>query len=130
MVALFHTIKSFHPLTKEELKRFIEISEVIEVIELNNLSPERIRAYELYLDNIRTRENTIYEAKMEVFTEGEARRKAIGETVGESKGIIKGNNQTLSIIKDLKDSSNTIESISEKYGVSVEFVREIQSVMG
>jgi predicted transposase YdaD len=130
VVALFHTIKSFHPLTKEELKRFIEISEVIEVIELNNLSPERIRAYELYLDNIRTRENTIYEAKMEVFTEGEARRKAIGETVGESKGIIKGNNQTLSIIKDLKDSSNTIESISEKYGVSVEFVREIQSVMG
>jgi hypothetical protein len=42
-------------LTKEELKRFNEISEAIEVLEPTNLSPERIRAYELYLDNIRSR---------------------------------------------------------------------------
>jgi predicted transposase YdaD len=59
---------------------------------------------------------------MEGFNEGEAK--------GEARGIIKGNNQTLSIIKDLNDSSNTIESISEKYGVTVELVREIQSVLG
>jgi hypothetical protein len=51
---------------------------------------------------------------MEGFTEGEAR----------------GSNQTLSIMKDLKDPSNNIASISEKYRVSVEFVREVQSVMG
>jgi predicted transposase YdaD len=67
---------------------------------------------------ISARETNLYEAKMEGFTEGEAR------------GIIKGNNQTLSIIKDLKDPSNTTESISEKYGVSVEFIREIQSLLG
>ena len=109
-------------LTKEELKRFNEISEAIEVLEPTNLFPERIRAYELYLDNIRSRETNLYEAKLEGFSEGEAK--------GEAKGIIKGTNQTLWIMKDLKDSSNTLESISAKYGVSVEFVREIQSVLG
>ena len=79
---------------------------------------------------ISARETNLYEAKMEGFTEGEARGKALEETLGEAKGIIKGNNQTLSIIKDLKDPSNTTESISEKYGVSVEFIREIQSLLG
>jgi predicted transposase YdaD len=59
------------------------------------------------------RETDLYEAKMEGFTEGE----------------VKGSNLTLSIMKELKDPSNSIESISEKYGVSVEFVREIQSVV-
>jgi predicted transposase YdaD len=63
---------------------------------------------------------------MEGFSEGEAK----GEAKGEARGIIKGTNHTLAIIRDLKDSSNTIESISEKYGVSVEFVREIQSLLG
>lgn len=108
----------FTMMTKEELKRFKEISEAIEVLEPTNLSPERIRAYELYLDNIRSRETNLYAAKMEGFTEGEA------------KGLLKGSNLTLSIMKDLKDPSNTIESISKKYGVSVEFVKEVQSVMG
>ena len=111
----------FTMLTKEELKRFNEISEAIEVLEPTNLSPERIRAYELYLDNIRSRETNLYEAKMEGFSEGEVK--------GEAKGIIKGTNQTLAIIRDLKDPSNTIESISEKYGVSVEFVREVKTMM-
>ena len=116
----------FTMLTKEELKRFNEISEAIEVLEPTNLSPERIRAYELYLDNIRSRETNLYEAKMEGFAEGEAK----GEARGEANGILKGSNLTLSIIKDLKDPSSTIESISEKYGTSAEFVREVQSVMG
>jgi predicted transposase YdaD len=58
---------------------------------------------------------------MEGFSEGEVK--------GEAKGIIKGTNQTLAIIRDLKDPSNTIESISEKYGVSVEFVREVKTMM-
>jgi predicted transposase/invertase (TIGR01784 family) len=117
--------KHFTMLTKEELRRFNEISEAIEVLEPTNLSPERIRAYELYLDNIRSRESNLYEAKMEGFSEGEAK----GEARGEAKGIIKGTNQTLAIIRDLKDPSNTIESISEKYGVTVDFVREIHSVL-
>jgi predicted transposase YdaD len=67
----------------------------------------------------------MYEAKLEAYTEGELNGKAIGE----ANGILKGSNQTLSIMKELKDPSNSIESISEKYGVSAEFVREIQSVM-
>lgn len=111
----------FTMMTKEELKRFKEISEAIEVLEPTHLSPERIRAYELYLDNIRSRETNLHGAKMEGFAEGEAR--------GEANGIIKGSNLTLSIMKDLKDPSNTIESISEKYGVSVEFVREVQAAL-
>ncbi|MFN5422616.1 MAG: Rpn family recombination-promoting nuclease/putative transposase [bacterium] len=110
--------KYFTMMTKEELKRFNEISEAVELLEPTNFTPEQLRAYDLYLDNIRTYESNMYEAKLEAFTDGEA------------KGILKGSNQTLSIMKDLKDSSNNLESISEKYGVSVEFVREVQSVMG
>jgi hypothetical protein len=121
-------------LTKEELKRFNEISEADELLEPTTFAPEQLRAYDLYLDNIRTNEGNMYEAKMEAFTEGkakgEARGKALGETRGEAKGIIMGTNQTLAIIRDLKDPSNTTESISEKYAVSDEFVREIQSLLG
>jgi predicted transposase YdaD len=109
-------------LTKEELKRFNEISEAVELLEPTNFSPEQLRAYDLYLDNIRTYESNMFEAKLEAYTEGEAN--------GEANGILKGSNLTLSIMKDLKDQSNTIESISEKYVVSVEFVREVQSNMG
>jgi predicted transposase YdaD len=67
---------------------------------------------------------------MEGFSEGEAKGEARGEVKGEARGIIKGTNQTLAIIRDLKDSSNTLESISEKYGVTVEFVREVQTLLG
>ena len=104
----------FTKMTKEELKRFNEISEAVELLEPTNFTPEQLRAYDRYLDNIRTYESNMYEAKLEAFTEGEA----------------KGSNQTLSIIKDLKDPSNTIESIAEKYGVSVEFVKEAQALLG
>jgi predicted transposase/invertase (TIGR01784 family) len=114
--------KHFTMLTKEELKRFNEISEAVELLEPTNFSPEQLRAYDLYLDNIRTYESNMFEAKLEAYTEGEAN--------GEANGILKGSNLTLSIMKDLKDQSNTIESISEKYVVSVEFVREVQSNMG
>ena len=118
--------KHFTMLTKEELKRFNEISEAVELLEPTNFTPEQLRAYDLYLDNIRTYESNMFEAKLEAYTEGEAN----GEARGEANGILKGSNLTLSIMKDLKDPSNTIESISEKYGVSVEFVREVQSNMG
>jgi predicted transposase/invertase (TIGR01784 family) len=114
--------KHFTSMTKEELKRFNEISEAVELLEPTNFTPEQLLAYDRYLDNIRTYESNMYEAKLEGFTEGEAK--------GEAKGILKGSNQTLSIMKDLKDPTNSIASISEKYGVSVEFVKEVQSVMG
>ena len=104
----------FYMLTKEELERFNEISEAIDSLEPHNFTPEQLRGYDLYLDNIRTYKSTITEAKEE----------------GREEGIKEGINITLCIIEDLADSSNTIESIGEKYNVSIEKIKAILASVG
>lgn len=92
-------------LTKKELERFNEISEAIDSLEPNNFTPEQLRGYDLYLDNIRIYNSTMTESKEE----------------GREEGI----NITLCIIEELTDSSNTIEAIGKKYNVSIEKIKAI-----
>ena len=97
-------------LTEKELARFNEISEAIEVLETKNFTPEQIRGYELYLDNMR-----VYVTNM-----SEARREGIAE--GRSQLI----DNTFAILDELKAKALSIEQIAEKYNVNVQFVQQLK----
>ncbi|MFN5422615.1 MAG: hypothetical protein ACK5AO_05060 [bacterium] len=109
--------------TKYALENFDEIREALELIKAANFTEEQLRAQERKDDNRRAIERKILESKLKGYAEGEAK----GESTGKSDGIKEGSKITISIIRDLKDPSTCI---AEKYGVSVEFVREVQAVLG
>ncbi len=106
-------------LTKEEIDRFYEYSEAVEAQDPFNLSPERIRAYDLYLDNIR-----VYLEKMrEAWKEGYEQ----GYREGYEKGYREGLKILLAIVEELRDGSSMAEIIASKHNVSLEFVKKIES---
>ena len=116
----------FSILTKEERERFNEISEAIEVLETKNFTPEQIRGYELYIDNMRAYVTTMSEAKREGMEKGLKK----GEKKGKAEGIIEGRNQimdnTFAILDELIDKKLSIEQIAEKYNVNVQYVQQLK----
>ena len=100
-------------LTEKELAQYYEISEAIEVLETKNFTPQQLRGYELYIDNIRS-----YVTNM-----SEARREGIEE------GKTKMMSNTLEIIKALKEDGQSPQDIAARYNVDESFVMEIQKSM-
>jgi predicted transposase/invertase (TIGR01784 family) len=109
-------------LTEKELARFNEISEAIEVLETKNFTPEQIRGYELYLDNMRTYVTNMSEARREGLE--------MGIEQGIKEGIAEGRNQimdnTFAILEDLKNTTLSIEQIAEKHNVNVHYVQQLK----
>ena len=104
-------------LTEKELARYNEISEAIEVLETKNFTPEQIRGYELYIDNMRS-----YVTNM-----SEARREGIEQGIeqGKEKGRIQLIDDTISILDDLENKTLSTTQIAEKYNVDLRFVERL-----
>lgn len=113
-------------LTEKELARYNEISEAIEVLETKNFTPQQIRGYELYLDNIRTYVGTMSEAKREGREEGRLE----GKEEGKAEGIEEGRNQimdnTFAILEELKNKGLSMEQLAEKYNVNIQYVQQLK----
>ncbi len=109
-------------LTKKELARYNEISEAIEVLETKNFTPEQIRSYELYIDNMRSYVTNMSEARREGME--------MGLEQGKKEGIAEGRNQimdnTFAILDDLKNTTLTIEQIAEKYDATIHYVQQLK----
>jgi predicted transposase YdaD len=113
-------------LTEKELARYNEISEAIEVLETKNFSPEQIRGYELYIDNMRSYVTNMSEARREGIEQGMEK----GMEQGKKEGVTEGRNQimdnTFAILDELKYNTLSIEQIAEKYNVNVEYVQQLK----
>jgi DnaJ-class molecular chaperone len=57
-------------MTLEERQKFEEISEAVEILNVKKYTPEQLRAYDLYLDNIRVQETGLAIAKKKGREEG------------------------------------------------------------
>jgi predicted transposase/invertase (TIGR01784 family) len=117
-------------LTEKELARYNEISEAIEVLETKNFTPQQIRGYELYIDNIRTYVGTMSEAKREGREEGRLEGKEEGKAEGKAEGIEEGRNQimdnTFAILEELKNKGLSMEQLAEKYNVNIQYVQQLK----
>jgi predicted transposase/invertase (TIGR01784 family) len=108
-------------LTEKELARYNEISEAIEVLETKNFTPQQIRGYELYLDNIRTYVGTMSEAKREGREEGRLE--------GKEEGRFELTRDMSLIVDELANNKISIEEISIKYNVNIDFVEKLYAAI-
>lgn len=113
-------------LTEKELSRFNEISEAIEVLETKNFTPEQIRGYELYIDNMRSYVTNMSEARREGLEMGieQGMEKGIKEGIDEGRNQIMDN--TFAILEDLKNTTLSIEQIAKDHDVNVQFVQHLK----
>jgi predicted transposase/invertase (TIGR01784 family) len=113
-------------LTEKELARYNEISEAIEVLETKNFTPEQIRGYELYIDNMRSYVTNMSEARREGIEQGleQGKKEGISEGIEVGKNQIMGN--TFAILDELKNKALSMEQIAEKYNVNVEYVQQLK----
>jgi len=107
-------------LTEKELSRFNEISEAIEVLETKNFTPEQIRGYELYIDNMRS-----YVTNM-----SEARREGIdqGKKEGKTEGKAEGSQLSVLILEELKVGIQS-SVIAEKYNIDIAMVEQLKDLI-
>ncbi len=109
-------------LTEKELARYNEISEAIEVLETKNFTPEQIRGYELYIDNMRSYVTNMSEARREGMEQGMEKGKKEGIEVGKNQIM----NNTFAILDALKANALSMEQIAEKYNVKIEYVQQLK----
>ena len=113
-------------LTEKELALYNEISEAIEVLETKNFTPEQIRGYELYIDNMRSYVTNMSEARREGMEQGMEQ----GMEKGKKEGIAEGRNQimdnTFAILDEFKENTLSIEQIAEKFEVTIEYVQQLK----
>jgi len=140
-------------MTLEERKRFEEISEAVEILNVKKYTPEQLRAYDLYLDEIRVRETGLANAEMRGIEkgmkrgikkgrfEGKEEGLKLGMELGMERGMERGMEQgmekgrelaseeTMLIISDLKQMNLTIEQIAAKYNTSQERVFRLKTLI-
>ena len=129
----FTNPKFYTMMTLEERQKFEQISEAVEILNVKKYTPEQLRAYDLYLDNIRVQETGLAIAEKRGIEKGriegieEGMEKGIEFGVG--KGREKEKMEIFLIISDLKKMELTIEQIANKYGVTQEKVFEIKKLI-
>jgi hypothetical protein len=94
---------AFDRLTQEERAKYDEIYEALESVEAKNFSPERLYAYELYIDNIRQYVTTMESERLE------------GRKEGKEEGINEGLYISLQIIDALKQYQESPEEIALRF---------------
>jgi predicted transposase/invertase (TIGR01784 family) len=107
-------------LTEKELSRFNEISEAIEVLETKNFTPEQIRGYELYIDNMRSYVTNMSEARREGIDQG----KKEGKTEGKAEGF----QLSVLILEELKVGIQS-SVIAEKYNIDIAMVEQLKDLI-
>lgn len=99
----------FDRLTPEECAKFTEISEALESLESKHFSPEKIRGYELYINNIRQYHTTMTLERQE------------GRNEGLEEGRKKGMKNLESALTDLK-TGNPVEVVAARYELDPAYV--------
>jgi predicted transposase/invertase (TIGR01784 family) len=111
-------------LTEKELSRFNEISEAIEVLETKNFTPEKIRGYELYIDNMRSYVTNMSEARREGIEQGIDQGKKEGKTEGKAEGF----QLSVLILEELKVGIQS-SVIAEKYNIDIAMVEQLKDLV-
>jgi predicted transposase/invertase (TIGR01784 family) len=111
-------------LTEKELSRFNEISEAIEVLETKNFTPEQIRGYELYIDNMRSYVTNMSEARREGIEQGIDQGKKEGKTEGKAEGF----QLSVLILEELKVGIQS-SVIAEKYNIDIAMVEQLKDLV-
>jgi hypothetical protein len=104
---------AFDRLTQEERAKYDEIYEALESVEAKNFSPERLYAYELYMDNIRQYVTTMESERQE----------------GRKDGINEGLSISLQIIEALKSNQESPEEIALRFNAPLELVMRLKSMI-
>ena len=137
----FTNPKFYTMMTLEERKRFEEISEAVEILNVKKYTPEQLRAYDLYLDEIRVRETGLANAEMRGIEKGMKRGIKKGRFEGKEEGLKLGmelgmeqgrelaSEEIMLIITDLKQMNLTIEQIAAKYNTSQERVFRLKTLI-
>jgi flagellar biosynthesis/type III secretory pathway protein FliH len=118
----------FSILSKEERERFNEISEAIEVLETKNFTPEQIRGYELYIDNMRAYVTTMSEAKREGMEKGMKKGKKEGIAEGKAEGKVEGLQLSVLILEELKSGIEASVN-ADKYSVDIAMVEQMKHLV-
>ncbi len=105
-------------LTEKELTKYYEICEAMEMLETKNYTPQQIRGYELYIDNIRTYVTEMSASRRLGLEEGLAQGRAEAKT-----GIM---DNVISILHELKKGNLTTTEIAEKFNVSEKYVDQLK----
>ena len=111
-------------LTEKELSRFSEISEAIEVLETKNFTPEQIRGYELYIDNMRSYVTNMSEARREGIEQGIDQGKKEGKTEGKAEGF----QLSVLILEELKVGIQS-SVIADKYNIDIAMVEQLKDLV-
>jgi len=111
-------------LTEKELSRFNEISEAIEVLETKNFTPEQIRGYELYIDNMRSYVTNMSEARREGIEQGIDQGKKEGKTEGKAEGF----QLSVLILEELKVGIQS-SVIADKYNIDIAMVEQLKDLV-
>ena len=104
---------AFDRLTQEERAKYDEIYEALESVEAKNFSPERLYAYELYIDNIRQYVTTMESERQE----------------GRKDGINEGLSISLQIIEALKNNQESPEEIALRFNTPIDLVMTLKSMI-
>jgi hypothetical protein len=104
---------AFDRLTQEERAKYDEIYEALESVEAKNFSPERLYAYELYMDNIRQYVTTMESERQE----------------GRKDGINEGLSISLQIIEALKSNQESPEEIALRFKTPIDLVITLKSMV-
>ena len=104
---------AFDRLTQEERAKYDEIYEALESVEAKNFSPERLYAYELYIDNIRQYVTTMESERQE----------------GRKDGINEGLSISLQIIEALKNNQESHEEIALRFNTPIDLVMTLKSMV-
>jgi predicted transposase/invertase (TIGR01784 family) len=109
----FTNPKFYAMMTLEERKKYEEITEAIEILNVSGYTPGQLRTYDLFLDNIRIRETDLADARSRGIEEG---RELASEEI-------------MLIITELKKIELTVEQIANKFNISQEKVARYKSLI-
>jgi predicted transposase/invertase (TIGR01784 family) len=108
-------------MTLEERKKYEEITEAIEILNVSGYTPGQLRTYDLFLDNIRIRETDLIDAR--------SRGKEEGIEEGIERGRELASEEIILIISELKKMELSIEQIANKFNISQEKVARYKSLI-
>ena len=117
----FTNPKFYAMMTLEERKKYEEITEAIEILNVSGYTPGQLRTYDLFLDNIRIRETDLIDARSRGIEEGMAK--------GLEKGRDLASEEIMLIITELKKMELTVEQIADKFNTSQEKVARFKSLI-
>jgi predicted transposase/invertase (TIGR01784 family) len=121
----FTNPKFYAMMTLEERKKYEEISEAIEILNVSGYTPGQLRTYDLFLDNIRIRETDLADARLRGMEEGMEK----GREEGIEQGRELASEEIMLIISELKKMELTVEQIADKFNISREKVARYKSLI-